>query len=174
MEITYTNNGNGWENQNPIQKLSYDNNTSSMTTVEIRDLICEVENKIIGHKDVVLESPPLKHSFAPGIYVREITIPGGMLLTGAIHKHEHPNFLLKGEVTVLTESGGVQRLKAPQSIISPPGTKRLIYTHTETVWTTVHHNPDNIEDIEELEEMLVTNSFVEFHKYMEGLLCHSG
>ena len=38
---------------------------------------------------------PLTHSFSSGIYVREIFIPAGMFVVGKIHKHDHPNFLLK-------------------------------------------------------------------------------
>ena len=46
---------------------------------------------------------PLKHSFAPGVYAREMEIPAGTLLIGKIHKHRHHNFLMKGSIIVLTE-----------------------------------------------------------------------
>jgi hypothetical protein len=45
---------------------------------------------------------PLKHSFAPGVYAREMEIPAGTLLIGKIHKHRHHNFLMKGSIIVLT------------------------------------------------------------------------
>ena len=53
---------------------------------------------------------PLKHSFSPGIYARELEIPEGTLLIGKIHKHRHHNFLMKGETIVITESGGMELL----------------------------------------------------------------
>jgi len=65
---------------------------------------------------------PLKHSFTPGIYVREIFLPKETMIVGKIHKHEHPNFLMSGEVLVVTEGGGKEYLKGPMSIISPAGT----------------------------------------------------
>lgn len=96
------------------------------------------------------EEFPLTHRFADGIYVREITIPANTILTGRIHKHAHPNFLLEGEVSMITEEGGVVRMSAPQSLISPAGCKRAIFTHTATRWTTIHKtdttDPTDIED----------------------------
>ena len=61
---------------------------------------------------------PLKHSFAPGVYAREMEIPAGTLLIGKIHKHRHHNFLMKGSIIVLTEANGVELLQAPLMIVS--------------------------------------------------------
>ena len=80
-----------------------------------RELIMDLEDIIKKSDDVILGDSqlcPLKHSFSEGIYVREITIPEGTVLTGKIHKHRHPNFLLKGEVIVITEEGR-ETLTAP-------------------------------------------------------------
>lgn len=33
---------------------------------------------------------------------------------------------------------GWQTLEAPFTIVSPPGTKRAAYAHTDCIWTTVH------------------------------------
>ena len=87
-----------------------------------RQAIMEFEKAIAKlpdatHGDSV--NMPLKHSFAPGVYVREIFIPAGHVLTGKIHKHSHPNFLMQGEVLVVTEEEGTQHLVAPLSMISP-------------------------------------------------------
>ena len=86
---------------------------------------------------------PLKHSFSDGMYVREIFLPKGHILTGKIHKHSHPNFLMSGEVIVVTENGGREHLKGPLAMISEPGTKRAIVALEDTVWITVHLNLDN-------------------------------
>jgi|TARA_R100000008_G_scaffold86459_1_gene79685 hypothetical protein len=137
-----------------------------------RTQIMALENKIknVDHKDVIIGDSdvcPLKHSFSDGIYVREITIPAGMLIIGKIHKHDHPNFLLKGEVVVVTEEGGVEELKAPCSMISKPGTKRALYAKTELVWTTVHLNPTNTQDLEELEEEIIAPTYEAYEKFLE-------
>lgn len=81
---------------------------------------------------------PLKHTFTKGAYVREITLPAGAVIVGKLHRHEHLNFISRGDVTVVTEAGGVERLRGPVTMISPAGTKRVVYVHEETVWTTVH------------------------------------
>ena len=140
---------------------------------DFRGQIIELENKIINldHKDVIKGDSkvcPLKHSFSDGIYVREITIPAGMVIIGKIHKHDHPNFLLKGEVVVITEEGGKEELKAPCSMISKPGTKRILYAKTELVWTTVHLNPTNTQDLKELEEEIIAPTYDAYEKFLEN------
>lgn len=107
---------------------------------------------------------PLTHSFSSGIYVREISIPAGMLVVGKIHKHDHPNFLLKGDVVVVTEDG-VEELSAPMSMISKAGTKRALYAKTDLTWTTIHLNPTNTENIEELEEEIIAPSYEEYEAF---------
>lgn len=128
----------------------------------MQDRISEVPGAFHGDSELC----PLKHSFAPGIYVRQISIPAGTLIVGKIHKHEHPNFLLEGKVLVLTESGGVEELEAPLSIISPAGTKRLVYAHTDVVWTTVHATQET--DLEKIEEETIATSFEEYEKFLIG------
>lgn len=108
---------------------------------------------------------PLKHSFAPSMYVREIFIPKGTVIVGKIHKHEHPNFLMKGKVVVVTEGGGEQHLKAPMSMISPAGTKRFILAKTDTVWITVHENKNNSQDLKELEDFIIAKTFEEYDEF---------
>lgn len=107
---------------------------------------------------------PLKHSFVDGIYVREIRIPKGTLLTGKIHRHSHPNFLMSGEVSVFTEGQGEERLTGPLSMISEPSTKRVVYAHTDVVWITVHHNPDNLTDLQQLEDLIIAPSYEALEK----------
>ena len=105
---------------------------------------------------------PLIHSFADGIYVREIFIPAGMMLTGKIHKHEHPNFLMSGKVSMITEDGGAQLMEAPQSLISPSGCKRALFTHTPTWWITVHLNPNGHEEFNEsFEDEIIAKDYKE-------------
>lgn len=106
---------------------------------------------------------PLKHSFAGvgdhHVYVREITIPAGQLIVGKIHRHEHVNFISRGDVTCVTEGAGVQRLKGPCTLISPMGTKRVLYTHEETVWTTIHVT-DAVK-VEDAEKDAIAESYAE-------------
>lgn len=111
---------------------------------------------------------PLKHSFTDGIYVREIFIPKGTVLTGKIHKHEHPNFLMSGEVLVVTEEKGEEYLKAPLSIISKAGTKRALYAISSVVWVTIHNNPTNTRDLNELEKIIIAKDYDEYAKHIDN------
>jgi hypothetical protein len=136
----------------------------------------EIRNDIMDFEAILKQHPgsfigdtdncPLKHSFSDGIYVREIKIPAGTLLTGKIHKHSHPNFLMEGEVTVYTESGGLEGLMAPASMISNAGTKRVVMAVTDVVWITVHHNPTNTQDLKELEEIIIADSYEKYDKFI--------
>jgi quercetin dioxygenase-like cupin family protein len=101
---------------------------------------------------------PLKHTFADNVYVREIFIPKDTVIVGKIHRHSHPNFLLKGEVTVITEGGGMERIKAPMSIISPAGTKRVLYTHEDTTWVTVHVVGKE-RNLKKIENIVITKTY---------------
>jgi hypothetical protein len=106
-----------------------------------RAQIFALEQALSQHPDAVFGDSdlcPLTHSFADGVYVREIFIPKGTVLTGKIHKYSHPNFLMQGEVIVVTEHGGREHLKAPLAMISRAGTKRAVYALEDTVWITVH------------------------------------
>jgi hypothetical protein len=111
----------------------------------------------------ILENPEVKctklkeytdHFFAPGIYVRTIFIPAGMLLVGRRHRHEAINLLLKGTVAIINEHGEKIMAEAPLIFTSKPGQKAG-YSITDVWYATVHPNPYNINNIDELErEML--------------------
>lgn len=102
---------------------------------------------------------PLSHSFIPGGYARELTIPAGTLIVGKIHLHPCFNFVLRGEITVLTEDG-VKTISAPAAFASEAGVKRVGLAHTDTVWTTVH--PTSETDLEALEKELTVDTFEEY------------
>ena len=106
------------------------------------------------------ESPPLKHWLAPGIYAREIHLPGGTVVVGKIHRHRHLNIISQGSITCYTEFG-LEHHTAPASFISEPGTKRVVLTHEDAIWTTIHPNPTDETDVSKLEEMNVAVEYAE-------------
>jgi len=99
---------------------------------------------------------PLKHTFCDGSYVREIFMPKGTLVVSKIHKKRHPYFIMSGDVSVVTEDGSA-RIKAPYQGITEPGTKRVLFTHEDTVWTTVHVTEKT--DIKEIEQEIIADAF---------------
>lgn len=135
-----------------------------------REAVTEYENQLKAQEGVFIGDSsvcPLKHSFSPGIYVREIRIPAGTYIVGKLHKHEHPNFLMSGTVDVITDKG-TETLTGPLSMISPAGTKRALYSKTDLIWITVHLNPTNTQDLEELEKEIIAESYEEYDKFIES------
>lgn len=106
------------------------------------------------------ESPPLKHWLAPGIYAREIHLPGGTVVVGRVHRHRHFNIISQGSITCYTEFG-LETHTAPASFISEPGTKRVVLTHEDAIWTTIHPNPTNETDVSTLEDMFTALEYEE-------------
>lgn len=129
---------------------------------QTRTAIAEFEALLRLHPDAQLGDQtrcPLTHKFGGGMYLREIFIPKGTVIVGKIHRHAHPNFLMAGEVIVVTEEGGRERLKAPQAMISPAGTKRVVYALEDTIWATVHLNPSETQDLEKIEREVISPSY---------------
>ncbi len=98
---------------------------------------------------------PVQHKFTPGLYTRTIQMPAGSLLTSQIHKTEHPFVIHSGSISVWTRETGVQLLHAPYLGVTTPGTRRVLYAHTDTVWSTFH--PTDKTTVEEVREDIIQN-----------------
>jgi len=129
---------------------------------ELENIMLATDSPLIakGNSDMF----PLKHTFADGIYVREMKMERGGLVIGKIHKHEHVWFLLSGEIEVATETG-TERYIAPCYVVAPSGTKRVLRAMEDSVFVNIHANPTNTRDIDELESNYICNSFSEYDKY---------
>ena len=124
-------------------------------------------NNIIGNgKEIVYhERFKYKHAFGDGTYIREMFIPKGEIVIGAIHKHLHVWILLSGHINVATEDS-VEEYKAPCTVLSMPGVKRVIYSVEDSVFTNVHKNPSNTRDLKKLEKEIVALNYKEYEKYI--------
>ncbi len=99
---------------------------------------------------------PLVHTFGDNLYIRQITMPAGLVLTSKIHKTTHPYFVIKGDVSVLTGEGTV-RIKAPYWGMTKAGTKRVLEIHEETVWITVHSTKET--ELVEIEKEVIAENY---------------
>ena len=113
----------------------------------VKHINIDAIEKIIADNNNPIELP-LVHRFTDGIYVREIFMPKGTLLTSKIHKTRHQFMVLKGEVSVLDEQGNEVRITAPHIGITEIGTRRVLFIHEDCVWATVHANPNNENEVE--------------------------
>ena len=134
---------------------------SLYTKEEFRQGIIALQNEML--KDENTKTPernpdfnPVKHTFCKNQYVREIFNPAGQMLVTKIHKVEHPFFLLKGEMSILSEAGEM-RITAPYYGVTPVGTKRVILAHTDFTFVTVH--PTDKKDLVEIEDELIAENY---------------
>ena len=135
---------------------------------EVRRMLMSIKDKVSSHPKAVFGGTPecdngmfpLEHTFADGCYIRRIFMPKGSIVVSKIHKTKHPYFILKGDVSVLTEKG-VVRLSAPYNGITEAGTQRVLYMHEDTVWCTCHLNPDNKQDVKKIEDRIIAKSYDE-------------
>ena len=108
---------------------------------------------------------PIKHTFADGVYVRQMDMKKDTVLIGAIHNHLHVWFLLTGHVTIATEDS-TEDYMAPCYIVSSPGVKRAIYAIEDSIFVNIHKNPSNTKDIDKLEKEIVALNYKEYEEYI--------
>jgi hypothetical protein len=108
---------------------------------------------------------PLKHTFADGIYIRQMDMKTGSMVVGAIHNHLHVWFLLSGHLAVATEES-IEEFVAPCYVLATPGAKRVIYAMEDSIFVNIHKNPENIKDIKKLEDEIVSLTFKEYEEYI--------
>lgn len=133
---------------------------SSIDITERRGKINALEQAMLKEEQVTID---VDHRFNGGIYAREITIPKGTLLTGRIHKFDHFDIMLSGDISVSTDTGEVKRLTGLNIMEGKAGKKRAGYAHEDTHWITFHcaeeRNP------EEMYEFLTCGSFEELDHF---------
>lgn len=95
---------------------------------------------------------PLKHHFAPGLYMREIFMPAETIVLGKIHKTEHFNILVKGSCLIVHADGSREVLQAPMTFVSKAGVQKVLLILEDMIWMTTHVTDET--DVKKLEEML--------------------
>ncbi len=142
-----------------------------------RKKILDLEKSLINIADginvegdgehVVTESKiaPIKHTFADGIYVRQMDMKADSVVVGAIHKHLHVWFLLTGHVTIATEDTTEDYI-APRYVVSTPGVKRVILANEDSIFVNIHKNPSNTKDLNVLEKEIVALNYKEYKEYI--------
>lgn len=93
---------------------------------------------------------PVAHLFEPGVYIREMRLSAGVLLTGREHLLGHEMQLLEGSVMLFAPCGNTQ-FDAYAAVETKPGFHAVIYCMTDIVARSVHPNPEEIRDVEALE-----------------------
>jgi quercetin dioxygenase-like cupin family protein len=128
------------------------------------DKVEKAEAIMLQHEQV---DCPLRHLFAPSVYIREVTMPKGARIIGHEHKTEHFNIVLKGKAEVVVD-GKAEYIEAPCIFVSKAGVRKVLNILEEMVWATVH--PTANTSLDDLEEELITKSdaFLEHGKSVES------
>jgi hypothetical protein len=113
----------------------------------------------------------VRHRFALGLYIREVTILADTYAIGHHQKREHMNVMLTGSVTIIREDGSHEYLVAPQSFVAPPG-RKVGYIHEDMVWLNIYATEET--DIDTLEAMFLEKSPTYQAQDSPPLLTHDG
>ena len=145
-----------------------------MFDLDILELVREEKIRILEANIGKIEQPeiPITHSFAPGLYIREVHIPAGSAVIGHCHKLAHLNIMIAGRCDLQNPDGSYIDCIAPFMYTAQPG-RKILYVHEDTVWLNIFAT--NETDISKLDEMFVDKT----EEYEEGvkassikLICH--
>lgn len=95
------------------------------------------------------------HSFAPGLYVRQVTLQAGLLAVGHRQKLAHLNVMLTGRVTMIEPDGSHSERAAPLVFVGEPG-RKVGYVHEDVVWLNIYATDER--DVAKLEAMFLDKS----------------
>lgn len=99
---------------------------------------------------------PTDHHFAPGVYVRSITMRKGQAIIGHEHLTEHVNIVSCGRALVSQNGGPIQEIVGPCIFVSKPGVRKMLVILEDMLFTTVH--PTNETDLEQIEMETIRKS----------------
>lgn len=122
--------------------------TGSSDPAVMRAKICALQESMT---DMPPAACPVRHIFAPGLYVREMTIPKGVTAVGAIHKTKHVTTISKGRLLLMTDQG-IEEVGEGYTGVSEPGIKRAAFALEDTVMVCYHVT--NETDLDKLAEEL--------------------
>ena len=132
-----------------------------------RSKILDLEAMLMAQDDNLTpeeaEDKYITHHFAPGTYTRTMVIPAGLCIVGKIHRHAHINVVSYGRLKVVTEFGD-EIIVGPKVWVSEPGTKRALVSLEDSLWTTIHANPNDLRDTDALEAEIIAPDFETFDR----------
>lgn len=92
-----------------------------------------------------------------GILLREVFMPAGSYVCGHEHKTSHWNIVVSGKA-IVSMNGDTYKVKAGDRFVSHPGVRKGLLIIDDMTWITVHHNPTDTLDNNEIEATFVDKS----------------
>lgn len=107
---------------------------------------------------------PVSHIYAPGLYVRKLSMKAGTVAIGHFQKFYHLNIFLKGKVLMVKDDGIKEIMTAPQIFTGKPGRKvGMILEDVE--WLNIY--PTSEQDVDTLEDTIFDKS-EDFEAYKQA------
>jgi hypothetical protein len=139
---------------------------SAMTSLNVAGIL-NLEKSMQSMDQVSLD---VNHHFSKGVYARELFIPKGTVLTGKMHKHNHLNIMVYGDIEI-ANSEGSKRMIGHCIFESKAGTKRAGFAHEDTLWVTIHATKET--DLKKIEADEIADDPLEYLEELRGgKLCH--
>lgn len=109
---------------------------------------------------------PLFHTFAGGMYSREIHIPAGHVIVGKLHNKSSMVYMIKGKV-IVSDINGVRVVEGPCKFESVAGLKRVGYSLEDCVWIDIHQT--EAKTVEEAEAEIFSDHYSDYELMCEEL-----
>ena len=106
--------------------------------------------------DLPQEPAPVIHRFGPGIYIREVRLPGGTFAIGHEQLTEHLNIMHSGRVHI-ADGTTLDATESPIIFTGKPG-RKAGFIEKDTVWWNIYATTET--DIEKLEATYLRKSEV--------------
>lgn len=132
--------------------------------IQTRDDIIKLGEYVENHPDNLGKDPfPLFHRFADGMYTREMHVPKGALIVGAIHKNAYHINVIKGKLWVVNEFEA-KEIEAPFSFTARAGVKNIGYVLEDLVWVDTSRTDKTT--VEEAEKDIFADTYEELDEYL--------
>ena len=146
---------------NPMESMEIVESVSGLiSNTKVRENIEALEAELKKHPQAEI---PITHLHFGGIYARIIVIPAETLLTGAIHKHDHIDVMISGDITVSSDDGK-KRMTGFNIFPGAAGKKRAGFAHEDTYWVTFHICEPMADD--EYRKFLTVDTFSELQTFL--------
>ena len=137
--------------------LSHDDIVSALCNVLATDGVEHLEDSAAELERVDLQ---LKETMVGELYIREITIPAGTILTSKVWLSSYADIMISGKIAVATKEG-VTVLEGYNLLRGKKGRKRCGYAYEDTKWVTVHKSAALTTD--GLEDKMTVDSVAKFN-----------
>lgn len=119
---------------------------TSLTVEEHKTRFEELEEFLFSLPQLDGTSFKLREYKIGNMYAREITVPKGACLTGRVYKQNHLEFMISGDIAILSAEGVTKRYTGYNVIEAKAGKRQAGFALEDTIWVTVNIVPDDVTD----------------------------